>query len=70
MVDMFLPDLGKDEDVDQIDEHILIQQVPKKIIYESLEDDQGIGQTKGNDLILVMFSGYIESRLPLVPCQI
>ena len=40
-----------------LDEHVLIQHVSQYVIYESLENSQGIGEAKGDDQVLLVSSG-------------
>ena len=38
VVDMFLPGLGKDTDVIQVDEDKLVEHVPEEVVDQGLED--------------------------------
>jgi hypothetical protein len=64
---VFLGRAGEDKDVIDVDEDEPVQHVTENIINQSLEISRGVDKVKGHDQELVVATGHVEGRLPLIP---
>ena len=54
MVNVFISGLGEDENVIQVDKDEPVEHVSKNVVYQDLEDGEGVGETEWHDEVLVV----------------
>lgn len=57
---------GEDQDIVQVHKHVLVEHVPQHVIDQGLEHDRGVGEPEKHHQILIVTSGVVEGRLPLI----
>ena len=66
MGDVFLQGVRKYEYVVQVDEDVLVYDIPKNIINSGLEDSRCVSKAERHDQVLVVPPGRVECCLPFV----
>ena len=67
MVNVFLTEVGEDQDVIEVNKDKPVEHVPEHVVHQGLEDSRNVGEAEGHHQVLVVAGGGIERRLPLTP---